>query len=81
MANRHDLDDWVFEALKGLDGKAPIARIAEHIWQRHENDLRRSGDLFYTWQYEMRWAAQRLYRAGKLKNRDSTSRGTWELAS
>ncbi|SDW39046.1 hypothetical protein SAMN05444006_10397 [Allgaiera indica] len=25
-----------------------------------------SGDLFYTWQYDMRWAAQNLRGAGKL---------------
>lgn len=80
MATRHDLEQWVFDALKELGGRGAIARIAERIWNRHEEDLRRSGDLFYTWQYEMRWAGQRLYRSGKLKKKGLSGRGIWELA-
>jgi hypothetical protein len=67
MATKADLEEWVMEALHHLGGVAHLARIAEHIWTYHEGDLRKSGDLFYTWQYDMRWAAQNLQRAGKLK--------------
>ena len=60
-----ELKAWVDQAVSEV-GPAPIARIAEHIWKNHEADLRASGDLFYTWQYAMRWAGQELQREGKL---------------
>ena len=40
--------------------------IAKHIWDNHQADLQASGDLFYTWQYAMRWEAQKLQHEGKL---------------
>jgi len=67
MAIKADLEDWVIQALHALDGEAHLVRVAEHIWTNHEADLRASGDLFYTWQYDMRWAAQNLQKAGKLQ--------------
>jgi hypothetical protein len=65
MASKVDLRDWVFNAVKAKGGKATIVDVAEHIWANHESDLRKSGSLFYTWQYDMRWAAQDLRRVGK----------------
>ncbi|MGR3551859.1 hypothetical protein [Pseudooceanicola sp.] len=67
MSDKADLQEWVIQALRALGGEAHLARIAEHIWNNHERDLRSSGDLFFTWQYDMRWAAQHLQKAGKLK--------------
>jgi len=66
MATASDLDRWVIEALTDLGGEAPVPRIAQHIWENHEAELRASGDLFYTWQYAMRWAGQRQQKAGRL---------------
>jgi len=31
-----------------------IVEISRAVWDRHEDDLRESGDLFYTWQYDLR---------------------------
>jgi hypothetical protein len=67
MATRADLEHWVLEALEALGGRARIVAICEHVWHHHEQDLRKSGDLFYTWQYDIRWAGQRLRDAGRLK--------------
>ena len=66
MATKADLQEWVVEALQALSREAHLAKIAEHIWINHEADLRESGDLFFTWQYDMRWQAQNLQIAGKL---------------
>lgn len=65
MATRDDLKGWVLEALAAL-GPTQVPRIAQHIWENHEAELRSSGDLFYTWQYAMRWAGQVLQQEGKL---------------
>lgn len=79
MATRQDLKSWVYEALAEHGGEAKIVGVARHIWGRHEADLRASGDLFYTWQYDMRWSAKRLRDEGKVAAPDATPRGTWAL--
>ncbi|MGI3164337.1 hypothetical protein [Pseudooceanicola sp. 200-1SW] len=76
MAVKTDLQDWVFDAVKQLDGEASVAEVAKVIWEKHEADLRSSGDLFYTWQYDMRWAAEWLRKQNRLK----LSGRKWALA-
>ncbi|GAA4225794.1 hypothetical protein GGQ68_003201 [Sagittula marina] len=76
MAAKADLQEWVLEALRDSGGEAHLTTIAKHIWEKHEAELRASGDLFYTWQYDMRWQAQHLKKAGKL---EKLSR-SWRLA-
>ena len=44
--------------VKRNGGSAGIVEICKHIWQFHEAEIRNSGDLLYTWQYDMRWAAK-----------------------
>ena len=66
MADREQLKEWVYQAVQKNQGKTKLVNVARHIWDHHEQELRNSGDLFYTWQYEMRWAAQKLRDEGKL---------------
>ena len=79
MATKRDLQDWVVEALRSHNGKARIVDIARHIWETYERDLRGSGDLFFTWQYDMRWAATRLRSRGTLRPAVGSATGLWEL--
>lgn len=80
MASRNDLVDWVIQGVTALGGEAKVSAIAKHIWTNHQPDLERSGELFYTWQYDMRWAANKLRRAGKLASPEAVKRGYWALA-
>lgn len=80
MALKHDLEDWVREALDRRGGEAHFAEVAKEIWREHEADLRASGDLFYTWQYDMRWAATRLRRRGVINSVGTSLRGIWSLS-
>lgn len=80
MAAKADLKPWVREAVVARGGSATLIEVARHIWQVHEAELRMSGDLFYTWQYDMRWAAQALRDEGVLKSMGGDRRGRWELA-
>ena len=71
VISRHELTDWILDAIKANRGKASVPTIAKWIWDNHETELRASGDLFYTWQYDMRWAGTRLSMEGKIeKERD-----------
>jgi hypothetical protein len=70
---------WVCDALTEHGGEARIVDVARLIWAHHEAELRTSNDLFYTWQYDMRWAAKRLRDEGKVAAPEASPRGTWAL--
>jgi hypothetical protein len=80
MYSKFDLERWLLEALEKLGGSAYHVRIAELIWAEHESDLRVSGDLLFTWQYDLRWAAQRLRGSGELSPMEGRQDGIWSLA-
>ena len=80
MATRGDLPQWVLEAVRQQGGSATPVAVAKQIWADHEAELRASGDLFYTWQYDMRWAAQALRNRGQLGAKHGERTGTWDLA-
>ena len=80
MATKHDLGDWIVEALRANGGFASIVEICRHVWEQHEADLLSSGDLFLTWQYDIRWAATNLRHGGVLKAASLSPPGVWELA-
>ena len=80
MASKEDLQTWVREALSAHGGRASIVEVAQHIWTHNEMALRESGDLLFTWQYDMRWAANVLRRNGVMKAVGLSSRGIWELS-
>ena len=79
MAYREELRDWLIEALKANKGSASIVEVCKYVWDNYENQLRRSGDLFFTWQYDIRWAATQLRKEGIMRAVSSSSKGIWEL--
>ena len=79
MASKADLVDWVRDALRSAGGSGSLLYVAQHIWEHHEGDLRHSGNLFYTWQYDMRWAATELRRRGVMVAAEEDRRGKWTL--
>lgn len=81
MANREDLQEWVIEAIRAHGGQARIVEICKHIWRQHQDDLRSSRDLLYTWQYDVRWAGQKLRDRGVLKPVKGKKNLPWELSS
>lgn len=80
MATKDDLKGWVIEALNAYGGQAHHTDVARHIWDHHRADLEASGKLFYSWQYDMRWAADHLRREGRLMPKPRGDRGPWRLA-
>ena len=77
MVTREDLKRWIAQAVGESGGEARFIDVAKWIWKNHESDLKSSGDMFFKWQYEMRWASQMLAKEGLL---DKTSRrGYWKL--
>lgn len=58
MTNREILVPMVVEALKAHNGKASILEVCKYIWNHFEKQLRNADDLFFTWQYDVRWQPQ-----------------------
>lgn len=79
MATKSDLQIWVRDAIRASGGSAKLVTVARHIWLEHEAELQASGELLYTWQYDMRWAANQLRRAGIMKSVALSPTGIWEL--
>ena len=76
---REDLPDILYDSIKILGGKASIVEICKYIWHNNQHDLMNSGDLFYTWQYDIRWAATELRKSKRLKAADQSPKGIWEI--
>lgn len=81
MAVKSDLQCWVREALEAMGGRARLVDVARYIWQTHETELSASGDLFFTWQYDMRWAATELRKQDVLKPAAVSGDRVWELSA
>lgn len=79
MASRDVLMRWVLEALKAQGGSASVLQVCKWVWRHHEDDLRNAGDLFYSWQYDIRWAATKLRKQGRLAATSREDRGMWRL--
>lgn len=78
MAKKEDLGQWILDALKANDGKASILDVCKYVWINHETELR-SSNLFYTWQYDIRWQATNLRKAGLVKQAEDSPKGIWEI--
>lgn len=76
---KEDLPTILESELRALGGSATILEVCKRVWADYETDLRESGSLFYTWQYDIRWAATTLRKAGVMKEACYSPKGTWEL--
>ena len=76
---RHDLPGLLYDAIKDMGGRSTIVDACKYVWERYENQLKASGDLFFTWQYDIRWAATELRKTHRMRSAESSPRGIWEL--
>ncbi len=80
MANKEILRDWLLEALRANNGSAPIIEVCKYVWYNYEDELRKSSELFFTWQYDIRWTATQLRKEGVMRPAEISPQGIWELA-
>ncbi len=76
---RYDLPDILYCSLKTMGGKSNIIDVCKYVWINHQQELASSGDLFYTWQYDIRWAATELRKTKRMKAADESPKGIWEI--
>lgn len=85
---RKDLPNLLYELIQDMGGSATMMDIFKKFWERYKTSLESSGDLFYTWNYDIRWAAtnlrktNRMQPASKQENVYGASispKGKWEI--
>jgi hypothetical protein len=79
VATKQDLRAWVVAALREAGGSASVVEVARSIWSRHRDELELSGDLFFTWQYDIRWAAMVLRKDGVIAPAQVGADRKWTL--
>jgi hypothetical protein len=79
MLTRADLPNLVERALIENEGKATIVQVSKYIWKNYQEELRKSGDIYFTWQYDLRWAALTLRKKGIMKSASNSFKSHWEL--
>lgn len=72
---------WVVEALEQLGGSGSVVEVSRVVWARHRDELEVHGDLFYTWQYDIRWAGQKLRDDGTLEAVAGRRNSEWRLTA
>ena len=77
---KEDLPDKLIEVLKALGGRGTILEICKKFWEINGKYLDERNDLFYTWQYDIRWAATELRKQKIMKSKDVSPKGIWELS-
>jgi hypothetical protein len=82
IIKRKDLTEILEEALVSLGGEGRIVEICEYIWSKYNNDLLSSGDIFYTWQYDLRMSAKETLKAeGKVITIKEGNKSIWKLVT
>lgn len=76
---KDDLPELLEATLIKLGGSGTILEVCKTFWADNESELRNSGNLFYTWQYDIRWAATTLRKSGIMKDASISDYGVWEL--
>ncbi len=79
MVTRENMKLWIIACLQQRGGSGWPREISKYVWANHKAELEASGDLLYTWQYDIRWAAQQLRNEGVLKPVNGRRDLPWEL--
>lgn len=76
---KDDLPILLYKTIAQMGGKGTLLEICKEFWKQYEDELRKSGDLFYTWQYDIRWAATTLRKIGRMADTNCCDKGVWEI--
>lgn len=79
MVTRESMKLCIIACLQQRGGSGWPREVSKYVWDNHEGELKASGDLLYTWQYDIRWAAQQLRNDGVLKPVNGRRDLPWEL--
>lgn len=85
---RKDLPEILYDLIKELGGRAEMMEVFKAFWEKYKTQLHETDDIFYTWNYDIRWAATKLRKSKKMKQASrqenshggyASPRGIWEI--
>lgn len=79
MVNDDMLKLWILEAVECQSDLPGYVEIAKYIWLNYEEQLRVSGNKFYTWQADLRWLCTRLVKEDKLVRLKDGNRSVYSV--
>ena len=79
IISKNDLPILLEEVLKEMDGNGYILDISKKFWIKYKDNITPNNNLFYTWHYDIRWAATEL-RKNNIMVRPDLEKGLWTLA-
>ncbi|MBS5783566.1 MAG: hypothetical protein KID04_11905 [Clostridium sp.] len=77
--DKKDFPDILYTSLEKMGGRAKSIEVYQYIWGKYENELRKSGPLFYLWQCETRKAVILLRKQGRMKPYMPAFKDIWEI--
>jgi len=77
--DKEELVKLLEDALIANGGSGNIVQLCRWVWEHQIQHLSKNDNLFYTWQYDIRWAATKLRRMGIIKDVQQSAMGVWEL--
>ncbi len=88
MITRNALPSILYDILKQFGGSATMMDVFKKFWADNKHKLNEADDIFYTWNYDIRWAATQLRKQGKMKpattkenthGSNMSPKGVWEI--
>jgi len=85
---RKDLPDILYDIIDKLGGRAQMMDIFKSFWAKYKHELKETDDMFYTWNYDIRWAATQLRKEKRMKQAETrentygnpvSPKGIWEI--
>lgn len=85
---RTDLPNILYQIIEELGGRAKMMDIFKSFWAKYKNVLNENDDIFYTWNYDIRWAATQLRKEKRMKpaktientyGAPESPKGIWEI--
>ena len=78
IISKDDLPRLLEDVLKEMNGNGYILDISKKFWIKYKDNITPDNNLFYTWQYDIRWAATEL-RKNNIMVRPDLEKGLWTL--
>lgn len=76
---RDDLPDLLYNVLDELGGEATAVEAVACFWTRYDEELRESGNLYYTWEFDLEKAVKDLRRDHRMMEAFYSPEDVWAL--
>lgn len=85
---RKNLPEILYKIIEKNGGRATMMEVFRSFWKHYGQNFTESDDMFYTWNYDIRWAATELRKKGRMKPANTkenihganvSPKGIWEI--